>query len=563
MITGRPPTRVTNGLVSSPHYLASLAGTQALLAGGTAMDAAITANAVLTVVYPHNTSACGDLFMLAYSVERQELLGLNGSGRSPHSATIEALRERGYTQPNMPIYGIGAVNVPGTVDAWAMALERYGKFDLATVLAPAIAYAEQGFPVTDKLAKAIEGFRTGPGRGNLEWAKIYLKDTEPDGSGGRAPYPGELLSNPALAQTYRQLARQGRGLFYAESGTIARAIAGYASELGGFLKLDDLKTHRGEWVQPLSMLYQGYRVYEMPPNTQGIAALLMYGILEGFDLKANPKDSVENIHLGVEAKKRAFLIRDQYLTDPAFMPFDPASLIAPEVVEQLRRQIDPAQATPPELPTSPGGGDTVYICAADSQGNAVSLIQSLYHIFGSGIIVPETGLLLQNRASYFSLDPSHSNRLEGGKRTLHTLIPAMAFDEREAGSAFDLGRGPALVFGTRGSEAQPQTHWQFLNGWLDYGLNVQQAIEAPRWRSGPFDASDGGQDTLNLEGRFAPEVAERLRQMGHTVRIIEDWDESTGHCQAMALHRTGAAFGPKIMMEGGADPRSDGAAIGY
>jgi gamma-glutamyltranspeptidase/glutathione hydrolase len=496
--------------------------------------------------------------MLVYSAERQELVGLNGSGRSPRTASIEALREKGYTLPEMPLYGIGPVNVPGVVDGWSMALERYGKFDLATALAPAIAYAQYGFPVTDKLARAIEKFRQGPGY-NPEWAKIYLKDTKPDGSGGRAPKPGEVLSNPALAQTYRTLAKSGRNAFYSETGSIARAIANYSSYLGGFLALDDLKTHKGEWVQPLSTLYHGYRIYELPPNTQGIAALLMYRLMEGFDLKDHSIDAPENIHLAVEAKKRAFLVRDQYLTDPAFMTVDPLRLLQPEFVDSLRHQID--RATPPELPDQLGG-DTVYLCAVDNRGNAVSLIQSIYHSFGSGVVVPETGLLLHNRGCYFSLDPRHVNRLEGGKRTLHTLIPAMAFDERESNTGLSLERGPALVFGTMGGDAQAQVHWQFINGWLDHNLNVQEAIERPRWRSGRINEEDD-LNTVHLEGRFPPETAARLRQLGHSVQITDDWNESMGHCQAIALHRTSSQPGSPVVMEGGADPRGDGAAVGW
>ncbi len=559
MITGRPATRATNGMVSSPHYLASMAGAQTLMAGGNAIDAAIAANAVLTVVYPHNCSAGGDLFMLVYSAERNELIGLNGSGRSPKTASIDALRAKGYDGPQMPTYGIRAVNVPGTVDGWSMALERYGRFDLATALAPAIAYAENGFAVTEKLSRAIEKFRQGPGQANAEWSKLYLKETGPDGTGGRTPQPGELLTNPALGRTYRTLGRNGRNEFYSETGALARAIGNYSAHLGGFLTLDDLIAHKGDWVKPLSTLYRGYRIYELPPNTQGIAALLMYNIMQGFDLKEYGKDTVENVHLGVEAKKRAFLIRDEQLTDPAFMDIDPQLLLEPEVTEALRAQIDPARATPPTLPDQPGG-DTIYLCAVDAQGNAVSLIQSVYHSFGSGVVVPETGLLLHNRGSHFSLDPRHINRLEGGKRTMHTLLPAMAFDERQGPDTATEG-GPALVFGTMGADAQAQIHWQFINGWLDYGLNVQQAIEAPRWRSGRIEESDDP-NTVHLEGRFPPELAEQLRQKGHTVQIVEDWSESMGHCQAIALHQT--ADGPPItIMEGGADPRGDGAAIGW
>lgn len=554
MITGRPATRTTNGMVSAPHYLASMAGVQALMMGGNAMDAAIAANAVLTVVYPHMCAAGGDLFMLVHSAEKGELIGLNASGRSPRSASIEALRARGYNEPEMPKHGIGAVNVPGTVDGWSVALERYGKLDLATALAPAIAYAERGFPVSDKLSRAIERYRTGMGKDNFEWAKVYLKDARPDGSGGRTPQPGELLPNPALAQTYRTIARLGRDAFYSENGSLARVISNYSAYLGGFLSLSDLKEHKSDWVQPLSTNYRGYRIYELGPNTQGLAALLIYDIMQGFDLKNFAKDSAENIHLGTEAKKRAFLIRDTHITDADFMQVDPVLFLQPEFVNSLRSQIDPQRATPPELPDHPGG-DTIYLCAVDAQGNAVSLIQSIYDNFGSGVVVPELGMILHNRGSYFSLDPQHANRLEGGKRTMHTLLPAMAFDERQG---LNLERGPDLVFGTMGADAQAQIHWQVINGWIDYGLNVQEAIEAPRWRSGRINDTDDP-NTLTLEANFPPEAAERLRQMGHKIQLIDQWSESMGHSQAIALRKSSG----EIIMEGGADPRGDGAAIGW
>jgi gamma-glutamyltranspeptidase/glutathione hydrolase len=540
-------------MVSSPHYLASMAGTQALMMGGNAMDAAIAANAVLTVVYPHNCSPGGDLFMLVYSAERGELIGLNASGRSPRSASIEALRARGYNEPNMPKHGIGSVNVPGTIDGWSLALERFGKLDLGTALAPAIRYAQRGFPVTDKLSNAIEKYRVGNGKGNTEWAKVFLKDFEGEGT-GRAPRPGEIWANPDLARSYRTIAKEGKAAFYSESGSLARDISDYAGFLGGFLSLSDLKDHKSDWVQPLSVNYRGYRIFELGPNTQGLAALLTYDIMQGFDLSQYAKDSAENIHLGVEAKKRAFLVRDTHITDADYMQVRPEEFLQPEFVKMLRDQIDPERATVPELPDKPGG-DTIYLCAVDAQGNAVSLIQSLYDNFGSGVVVPETGILLHNRSSYFSLDPQHANRLEGGKRTMHTLLPAMAFDERQG---LDLERGPDLVFGTMGADAQAQIHWQLINGWLDYGLNVQQAIEAPRWRSGRIVETDDPM-TLTLEANFPPESAERLRQMGHKIQLIDQWSESMGHSQAIALYRT-----PKeIVMEGGADPRGDGAAIGW
>ena len=529
----RPTALATNGVVATPHYLASQAGVRVLQDGGSAVDAAVAANAVLQVVYPHNCAAGGDAFWLIYDPRDGRPVALNGSGRAPAAASLAALRERGLVE--MPARGPLPVTVPGAVDSWHEALCRYGRLGPERVLAPAIAYAGDGFPASPKLCQAI-GIDAATLAHSPAAAAVLLP-------GGQVPTPGQLLRNPDLAATYRLLAREGRDAFY--RGPLAERIAAAIKDLGGLLTADDLASHTSDWAEPLSTNYRGYEVYECPPNSQGITALLALNIVEGFDLQALPARGVECQHVLIEAKRLAFADRDAYLTDPSAMTVLPERLLDKGYAAAQRTRIDLRRAAPAQPPGNPLQGDTVYLCAVDRDGQCVSLIQSLYHSFGSGIMVPETGLLLQNRGAYFSLLEGHPNVIAPLKRTLHTLMPAMMLRN---------GR-PALIFGAMGADGQAQTHLQLVTNIVDAGLDVQQAIDAPRWLSAD-GLSNHGPEALMMEDRFPREVRDALIALGHDVVPLGPWEQVMGHAQAIGLHESG-------VLAGGADPRGDGIAAAW
>ena len=546
------PALAPHGMVACAHYLATQAGVQMLTQGGNAIDAAIAANAVMTVVYPTTCSAGGDIFLLIWDAKTQQLYALNGSGRAPQGMTPEHFAAQGMTR--VPERGPLSINVPGAVDGWFEVLGRFGSLSVEQILAPAIALAEEGMPVTAKMSRGLE--RSAPLLRQWESsAATYLP-------GDRPPGPGERLRQPNLARTYRMLAREGRDAFY--RGPIGHTIADYIQQCGGVLSVEDLANHHSDWVSPLSTSYRGYEVYEFPPNSQGMVALEMLNILEGYDLNALGYQSAEYLHLLLEAKKLAFADRDQYISDPAFVDIPIEHLLSKNYAGELRERIDAERAMPYFIGELEKEGDTMYLCTADAQGNVVSLIQSLYMGIGSGVVGGDTGVALHNRGSYFSLDPRHVNYLQPGKRTMHTLMPGMVMRD---------GR-PHMAIGTMGGDAQPQIHAQLLTAMLDFGLNPQQAISAPRWHSGRayLDGREGslpGQrdidehldttiaEVVDLEDRFPPHVAEQLAGLGHHIHVRGPWEDIMGHAQAIVFDPENQIFA------GAADPRCDGLAMGY
>jgi gamma-glutamyltranspeptidase len=527
----RPATMACRGMVAAPHYLAAQAGLDLLKAGGNALDAAIAANATLQVVYPFVLGLGGDLFLLFYDARSRQLYGLNGSGRAARAATIERYHALGYAA--MPAFGIHTVTVPGCVDGWEQAAQRFGRLGLARALAPAIAYAEEGFPVGPQLHDALARMATLP-HTHRSWRDNFTP-------GGVVPPVGSVVRAPALARTFRLIAERGAEVFY--RGELAERIAAFFAREGGLITVEDLAAHTSDWVTPLSVPFAGLEVYELPPNTQGIAALQMLGMLDGLPLGEGPL-APTTVHAAVEAKKLAFADRDAYLTDPDHMRIDPAALIAPDYLSLRRALIDPQRAQP-SVAAGSFTGDTIYLCAADAEGNAVSLIQSNYRGFGSGLVVDGTGIVLQNRGAYFSLDPAAANALAPGKRTLHTLIPSLALRD---------GR-PAVIFGTMGGDGQAQTHLQVYTALARYGLNIQAAIELPRWIHGVESLEEG--ELLKLESRFPDETVAALRALGHPVVEVGPWDSLMGHAQGIVID---PATG---VLQGGADPRAEGAAVGW
>lgn len=528
----RQVTMARHGLVSSPHYLASQAGTQILRAGGNAVDAAIAANAVLNVVYPFVCGTGGDLFMLIYDKKSDSLNALNASGRAPAAATPDWYSANGFSK--IPPRSIHAVSIPGTVDGWQTASERFGRLGLAKALEPAITYAEEGFGVGYILHNAIK--RTiEENIAHQSWLDVYAP-------GGQAPAPGSIFRVPTLAKSLRLIAEQGRDVFY--KGEIGQAFAKFSAELGGLLTLDDLAEHSSEWVQPLSIDYRGYKIFELPPNTHGLTALQMLKLVEPFEFSADSQDPA-NVHLLIEAKKLAFADRAAYLTDSDHMTVKPEALLAESYLAKRRALISPGSVLPTIEPGKTDG-DTIYLCAADEEGNAVSLIQSNYMGIGAGLVVPGYGIELHNRGCYFSLDPAHANVIAPRKRTMHTLIPSMAFQNDR----------PAIIFGTMGGDGQPQFHQQVYTNLINYGLNIQAAIDAPRWLHGlPYTGETA--EVLQMESRFPLETRQKLAELGHLVQEVGNFNSTMGFAQGIVINQENG------LLQGGADPRADSAAIGW
>uniref|UniRef100_A0A831TAX1 Glutathione hydrolase proenzyme n=1 Tax=Thermorudis peleae TaxID=1382356 RepID=A0A831TAX1_9BACT len=529
--TGRPTTRATEGMVATPHYLASVAGLRVLQEGGNAVDAAVAANAVLNVVYPNQCSLGGDAFFLIWEPSEERLLALNGSGRAPAQASPEAVRAAGCT--TMPQRGAWAVTVPGTVDAWAAALARCGSRPLGELLRPAIEYAERGFVVTPLLSEAIADTAE-----VLRAQAAAYRQFLPQ---GRPPRPGERLVQPDLARSLRLLAEHGPDAFY--RGPIGEAIVATVRSARGVLTLDDLAEHRSTWVEPISTTYRGLELVELPPNTHGVTALEMANIMEGYEVADLGWGSAELLHRMVEAKKLAFADRDRYVGDPDFVQVPLDRLLDKRYAEELRRRIDPERAL--SVPSVTWDNDTVYLCAVDREGRAVSLIQSIFQSFGSGLVAEGTGIVLHNRGACFTLDPASPNCLAPGKRPLHTLIPAMLLRDGL----------PWVVFGSMGGHGQPQIQLQLLANLVDFELGPQAAIEAPRWlsRLEPGDEVE----TLYLEPGFDVSVGEELERRGHNVRWVRGWDSLMGHAQMIRIDREHG------VLEGAADPRAEGYALGW
>jgi gamma-glutamyltranspeptidase/glutathione hydrolase len=531
-------TLAFRGMVACPHALASEAGVEILRAGGSAVDAAIAASAVLCVVYPHMTSIGGDLFWLVHDARRGAVRFLNGAGRAAAAATIEWFRARGLDE--IPLRGVvpATLTTPGAVDGWCQAHDAHGRLPLARVLDAAIGYARDGFPVTERLAgwtaRTADVLARDP-----DAAALLLPD-------GRPPVRGQRLRNTDLAGTLERIAGQGRDGFY--RGETARELARWARERGGVFTEADLDGQHSRWGEPLSARYREFTIYETPPPTQGFSVLQMLGLVEPWDLRRLEYLGPEHVHLLVQAKMVAYHDRDRLLADPEFAEVPVERLLSPAYLEERRRLIDPGHALAWDRVPSWGtlAGDTVSVSAVDAEGSAASLIHSVYGIFGAGVVAGRTGVVLQNRGAYFSLDPAHPNRLEPGKRPLHTLIASLAFrDDRLS-----------HVFGCMGADGQPQIHLQAYTAMIDFGLDIQQAIEAPRWLSGRFALGDP-RDLLNMEGRFPEHTFAGLAARGHVVNRWGAWNELAGHAHGIAVEPGTGAF------MGGSDPRSDGAAIGY
>lgn len=528
IVPGRPTTLATNGMIATPHYLATLAGLSILQEGGNAVDAAVAANAVLTVVYPHMCSVGGDAFFLVWEPREARLLALNGSGRAPKALSAATVRERGYQ--DVPPKTAWAVTVPGAVRAWADALARCGTRELGDLLKPAIRYAEEGFPVSPRLAQAI-----------VQEAKVLAR--QPDAARqflpqGRPPQPGEILRQPQLAASLRLLAEEGPEVFY--QGAIAESIVEVLRAAGGVMTLDDLADHHSDWVEPLMTTYRDVTVVELPPNTQGITALELFNLVEGFPLAELGWGTPELLHLLLEAKKLAFADRDRYVADPAFVETPVARLLDKAYAKQLRSQIDHTYARVKPAPS--WESDTIALCVVDREGRAVSLIQSLYQSFGSSLVA--SGIVLHNRGACFVLDERSPNVLAPRKRPLHTLIPGMVFRD---------GR-PWVVLGTMGGHSQPVIHLQLVTNLVDFGFAVQEALEAPRWvsRHEPGAASE----VVYLEPRLAEHAAEDLRRRGHHVEQTEHWSSLMGHAHLIMIGQDG-------VLRGGSDPRAEGYALGW
>ncbi len=501
----RSPVLARNGVIATSQPLASAAGLRVLQSGGNAVDAAITAAAVLAVVEPTMTGVGGDVFAIVYDARTRRLHGLNSSGRAGSRADADALIAKGIAA--MPADGVYPITVPGAVAGWAELLEQHGSITLARALEPAIGYARDGFAVSEIIAAQ---WAAAAPRLDRDAAAVFLP-------GGRAPRPGEVFRNPDLARTLEQIARDGRNALY--QGPIGDAIARDNQERGGFLTAGDFAAHRADWVDPISTTYRGYELYELPPNTQGFVALEMLNILEGYDVASLGHNSADYLHRLTEAKRIAFADRGAFLADPALVPSSTlAGLISKDYAATRRRNIDDARASAGYLPGTlfdgRDRGDTVYLAAADGRGNVISFINSLFSDFGSGILTPGTGVMLHNRGLGFTLEKSHPNRLAPGKRPLHTLVPAFLMQDGK----------PLMAFGVMGGDNQAQAHVQIVVNVVDFGMDVQEAGDAPRVRH--------LEEGLAVESGIAPAVLKSLQARGH---VLLDGRGAVGGYQAVRI----------------------------
>jgi gamma-glutamyltranspeptidase len=528
--------RVRRGLVATPHALASEAGLRTLRRGGNALDAAIAAAATIAVVYPHMNGIGGDNVWLIHDAAHRRVRALNAIGRSAAGITLEAYRARFGAA--IPVRGgAAALTVPGTISGWWQA-HTYSRATMgstlgwAALLEDAITHAREGFPLSSGQRRVTAAARDLFGDdGAPEVRRTLWPVYHPERLGGAR------FVQTDLGTTLTRVAEDGAEAFY--RGPLARRIADAAAAAGSPLTLDDLAAHTADWVEPVRLPYRDGEAVSFPPPTQGFAALEILGLIEGFDVGALAE--VDYVHLAVEATKLALADRDRYLTDPDHVEVPVARCLAPARLARRRAHITPETA----MATEAAGalGDTIAIVTADGAGNAVCVIQSLYHEFGSGLVAGDTGVLLQNRGAFFSLDPAQPNRLAPRKRTAHTLIPSMFLRD---------GR-PHLVYGTMGGDGQPQTQAALVTRVLDRGFAPQAAVEAPRWLFGRTwgDVSRA----LRIEARLGPEIAEALRRRGHDVQVVEEWSDLMGHAQLIQLD------GDELV--GGSDPRADGAALGW
>ena len=526
---GRSMVINDRGIVATSHTLASQAGAQILARGGSAMDAAIAANAVLGVTEPMMNGIGGDLFLLYWHAKTSKLYGLNASGWAPRRLSIEYLRKKGITQ--MPQVGIDSVTVPGAVEGWANAHARFGRLPWKDVFTPAIYYAEHGYPVPELIHDFWEDSEHTL-KQTPEAQQLYLP-------GGEAPEVGQMFSNPELGKTLRLIAEHGRDAFY--RGEIAQAIVSTSAALGGTIQPDDLADFSAEWVEPISINYRGWKVYELPPNGQGMAALEMLNIMSTLQVdKAGPLAPME-LHNRIEAMKLAYADLYRYNADPRFAKVPVQGLLSDEYGRQRGALIDPQKANCTAASSTAPKSDTTYLAAVDKDGNIVSLIQSLYDAFGSGVAVKGRGFVLQDRGGLFVLDPNHPNALVPRKRPFHTIIPAFM----EQGDTH-------IGFGIMGGPNQPLAHAQFVSNIVDYGMNIQAALSEPRFTVRPTQEGIGCD--IVIESRVQPETLDQLRQKGHKLKVRKEYSTAMGRGQAV-LHnsKTRVNFAAS-------DPRADGSA---
>ena len=514
-----------NGMVASSQPLATLAGVRVLMDGGNGIDAAIATAAVLGVVEPMSIGIGGDAFCLFYSAKEKTIKSLDASGKSPYGASLEFCRKSGFKQ--MPQRGIHSVTIPGAVHGWSTLLDTYGSMKLAEVLGPAVRYAEEGFPVAELTAESWQESEARL-RSDEGAAAVYLLN-------GRAPKAGEIFKNTRMAQTLRGIAEGGADTFY--KGEIADKIVRCSEKKGGLFTRKDFADHHSDWVEPITANYRGYDVYELPAATQGFVVLEMLKILEGFDINSMGQGSPDVLHLMIEVKKLAFLDRDRHLADRHFMKVPMKELVSAQRAVSLRTLIRLDQATR-DYKTAPLSTDTEYVAAADSSGNLVSFIQSNFMGFGSGVVEPETGIILQNRGHLFSLEEGHPNCIGPHKRCVHTLMPGMIVRDGK----------PYAAVGLKGGHVQPQVQAQIISNLIDFKMTVQQSISAPR-----FNHIDGA--TVAFEPEVAASTVQELRRRGH--EIVSGAPESFGGAHAITVDLESGAF------IGGSDPRKGGCVLGF
>lgn len=533
VMQGRSKVMTKYGIVAASQPLAALAGTHILERGGNAVDAAIAANAVMGLVEPYYNGIGGDLFITYYDAKAKKLYGLNAGGWAPSGFTPEYLKSKGVTRG---ISGPFSVTVPGAVKGWEMLRKRFGTLPMSDLLAPAIFYADDGFPVTDVIAAewgstaSVRKLSADPGS-----AKTFLIN-------GRAPKAGEVFRNPDLANTFRMIAEKGPAGFY--EGKNAQAMLAVLNAKGNTMTQADLTEYQPEWVEPISTNYRGWTVSELPPNTQGIAALMMLNMMEQYPLGAYGITSTKAMHVMIESKKLAYADMLRYVADPKFFTAPVAQMLSKDTAKARAALIDPAKAACTVSPstfsglTDGNGGDTIYLSAIDQDGNIVSLIQSLYSSFGSGITAPGTGVMLHNRGGLFTMEDGHPNQIAPRKRPLHTIIPAF------------MEKGDIKIgFGIMGGFNQAQAHAQFVSDIVDFGMDVQQALEIGRFTKGSFTGCD-----VDVEALVPEQTRKELAAMGHQVRTIAPRSGTFGYGQAVMSDGTGVHYA-------GSEPRHDGAAI--
>ncbi len=536
--TTRSEVLAQNGMVATAQPLATQVALDILKKGGSAMDAAIAANAMLGLVEPNACGIGGDVFAIIWDAKTKKLYGFNGSGRAPELITMDIFKEKGLN--TVPLLGPLPVSVPGAVDGWFAMHERFGKLSMQEILQPSIDYGNNGFPVSEVIAWQMDHYYP-----RMQDIPGFRKTYMPNGK--NTPKKGEVFKNPDLARTYSLIAKEGRSAFY--EGEIAKTIDRFMKENGGYLRYEDLKKHTSEWVEPVSTNYRGYDVWELPPNGQGIAVLQMLNILEGYDIKSMGFGSAEYLHLITEAKKLAFEDRAKFYADPDFNEIPVELLISKEYAAERRKLIDPNKAALSYPEGDIEKGNTTYLTVADKDGNMVSFIQSIYDEFGSGMVPDGLGFVLQNRGQQFNVqDANHWNSLAKGKRPFHTIIPAFITKDGD----------PYISFGLMGGSVQPQGHTQIVVNLIDFGMNLQEAGDAPRMRHNGSSEPTGSKMTnggsLNLESGFSYEVIRALEEMGHR---IEYSIGPYGGYQAIYYDKVNKVY------IGASESRKDGQAAGY